>query len=125
MMPPLPVDPADPRRLAELGGPSATVVREYARRTRPDEVERWLPGPDRARSARGPRLPRAALAGGLVALLGIWLTAHPTGISEPGAREGVGGAEGASGIGLGAGGGRGTSGGVEPSRRALGEEPSG
>jgi hypothetical protein len=121
MKPLEPLEPADPQRLVELGGPGASALREYARRTRPDQVERWLPGPHRP-AARGPSLPRAALAGGLMALLGIWLTTHPAVVIDHGARGGVGGAEGASGIELGAGGGRGTTGSTGPAR-AIGEEP--
>jgi hypothetical protein len=106
--------PEEPRRLLEGEGEATTVLRAYARRTSPAEVERWL-----VRPAPRTLRPTAALAGGLIALLGIWLVS-PAGVAlDPGSGGGVGGAEGTSGIGLGTGGGRGSSGSPPP-----GSEPS-
>ena len=106
--------PEEPRRLLEGEGEATTVLRAYARRTSPAEVERWL-----ARPAPRTLRPTAALAGGLIALLGLWLVTPGGAGLDPGAGGGVGGAEGTSGIGPGTGGGRGSGGTLPP-----GSEPS-
>ena len=104
----------DPPRLIDEDGPAPAALRAYARRTAPGEVERWL-----GRPARVGRFRPAAVAGGLIALLGLWLVGQPGVALDPSPRGGVGGAEGASGVELGN---RGGHGGRSPAR---GDPPSG
>jgi hypothetical protein len=99
--------------LLDADGPAAAVLREYARRTSPAEVTRWLPPRGRAplaiiRAALGTR---AVVASGLLAAcLGLWLSVHPPrAIGPHDGRGGAGGTEGASGSEPGGGGGRGSS----------------
>jgi hypothetical protein len=100
----------DSGRLLDSEGPAAAVLREYARRTEPAQVERWLPSPGRSTGPSQLRPSVTALGGLMAAVLGVWLLVQP----RPGAgldgSGGTGGNEGASGSELGVGGGRGRGG---------------